>query len=98
MAKNYQYIVAENWGKGFIETGESTKFYIAGFSGNVWRVPAHNKQANLWINKVLGVLKTKDEAQTILNAEIQSQQNVWDNLPSEQQATTNRPKNIILEE
>ena len=98
MAKTNQYLVAENWGKGFIEHSESTRFSIAGYPGNVWKVPAHNKQANLWINKVLGVLKTKDEAQTILNAEIQSQQNVWDNLPSEQQATTNRPKNIILEE
>jgi hypothetical protein len=47
------YIVAENWGKGFIEHSESAKFTISGFPGNIWQVPAHNKDANLWINKVL---------------------------------------------
>ena len=49
MAKTNQYLVAENWGKGFIEHSESTRFSIAGYPGNVWKVPAHNKQANLWI-------------------------------------------------
>jgi hypothetical protein len=47
------YIVAENWGKGFIEHSESAKFTISGLPGNVWQVPAHNKEANLWIHKVL---------------------------------------------
>ena len=31
--------------------------------GNVWQVPAYNKHANLWIAKVAGTVKTKDEAQ-----------------------------------
>tara|TARA_R110002051_G_C8444405_1_gene455674 strand:- start:268 stop:561 length:294 start_codon:yes stop_codon:yes gene_type:complete len=97
MAKNYQYIVAENWGKGFIELNESTEFEIKGFPGNVWSVPKNNKKANLWISKVLGTIKTKDEAQTIVNAEIQSQQNIWDAaLPETRQEV--RPINIILEE
>jgi hypothetical protein len=64
------YIVAENWGKGFIEHSESAKFTISGFPGNVWQVPAHNKDANLWIHKVLGVVKTKAEAQAIVDAEV----------------------------
>jgi hypothetical protein len=53
MAHTKTYIVAENWGKGFIEHSESAKFTISGFPGNIWQVPAHNKDANLWINKVL---------------------------------------------
>ena len=61
--KTYQYCVAENWGKGFIEHGESSKITFSSLPGNVWRVPAHNKDANLWISKVLGTVKTKDEAQ-----------------------------------
>ena len=98
MAKTYQYLVAENWGKGFIETGESTRFDIAGFPGDVWRVPAHDKQANLWIGKVLGTIKTKDEAQTIVDAIVTEAQNSWDNLSAEQQAVNSRPQDIILEE
>jgi len=98
MAKTNQYLVAENWGKGFIETSESTRFSIAGYPGNVWKVPAHNKQANLWIGKVLGTIKTKDEAQTIVNAIVTADQAAWDALSTEQRATNVRPEDIILEE
>ena len=92
------YIVAENWGKGFTEHSESSKFTISGFPGNVWQVPAHNKDANLWINKVLGVVKTKAEAQAIVDAEVQAAQAAWDALPAEQQARTSRPADITLVE
>lgn len=79
MAKTYQYCVAENWGKGFITHEDSRAFSILGFPGNVWRVPAFTPKANLWINKVLGTPKTKDEAQTIVSEEISTQQTAWDN-------------------
>ena len=92
------YIVAENWGKGFIEHSESSKFTISGFPGNVWQVPAHNKDANLWIHKVLGVVKTKAEAQAIVDAEVQAAQAAWDALPAEQQAMRDRPADITLVE
>ena len=58
MAKTHQYCVAENWGKGFIEHNDSRKIAFSGLPGNVWQVPAHNKDANLWISKVLGVVIT----------------------------------------
>ena len=92
------YIVAENWGKGFIEHSESSKFTISGFPGNVWQVPAHNKDANLWIHKVLGVVKTKAEAQAIVDAEVQAAQAAWDALSAEEQARTSRPADITLVE
>ena len=93
------YIVAENWGKGFIEHSESSKFTISGFPGNVWQVPAHNKDANLWIHKVLGVVKTKAEAQAIVDAEVQAAQAAWDALPAEEQARgSGRPADITLVE
>ena len=80
MAKTYQYCVAENWGKGFIEHNESAKIGFTSLPGNVWQVPAHNKDANLWINKVLGIPKTKDEAQTIVvTAIIDAAKDTWDN-------------------
>jgi len=92
------YIVAENWGKGFIEHSESSKFTISGFPGNVWQVPAHNKDANLWISKVLGTVKTKVEAQAIVDAEVQAAQAAWDALPAEEQAKSGRPADITLVE
>ena len=98
MAKTHQYCVAENWGKGFIEHKESRKIAFSGLPGNVWQVPAHNKDANLWINKVLGTAKTKDEAQTIVDVEVTAAQNSWDALSDEQKASSTRPADIILEE
>ncbi len=78
MAKTYQYCVAENWGKGFIDHVESQRITFVGYPGNVWQVPAYNKHGNLWIAKVAGVVKTKDEAQAIVTAEVTSFQNAWD--------------------
>ena len=78
MAKTYQYCVAENWGKGFIDHDESSRITFKGYPGNVWQVPAYNKHGNLWIAKVAGVVKTKDEAQTIVDAEVKKAQDAWD--------------------
>tara|TARA_Y100000034_G_scaffold100137_1_gene123299 strand:+ start:208 stop:504 length:297 start_codon:yes stop_codon:yes gene_type:complete len=98
MAKTYQYCVAENWGKGFIEHSESKKIAFSGLPGNVWRVPAHNKDANLWINKVLGTAKTLVEAQAIVDVEVTAAQTAWDALSDEQKANSIRPADIILTE
>ena len=105
MAKTHQYCVAENWGKGFIEHSESSKIAFSGLPGNVWQVPAHNKDANLWINKVLGVPKTKDQAQSIVTAIIDALQDTWDadNVDGESSAEKilrlgPKPTDITLEE
>ena len=79
MAKTYQYCVAENWGKGFIDHDESSRITFKGFPGNVWQTPAYNKHGNLWIAKVAGAVKTKDEAQTIVTAEVEAAKTTWDN-------------------
>ena len=78
MAKTYQYCVAENWGKGFIDHYESQRITFVSFPGNVWQVPAYNKDGILWIAKVAGTVKTRDEAQAIVDAEITKAQNAWD--------------------
>jgi len=102
MAKTYQYCVAENWGKGFIEHDESSKITFKSYPGNVWQLPAHNKHANLWIAKVAGAVKTKDEAQAIVYAVIQAAQAAWDALPDAEKApaveSNTRPDDIILTE
>jgi len=102
--KTYQYCVAENWGKGFINKSDSAKLQPASFPGDVWRVPAHNQDANRWIAGVAGTHKTLSEAQAIVDAEITQRQADWDALPAEQKAPTpgfegmTRPSNIVLEE
>jgi len=105
MAKTYQYCVAENWGKGFIEHSESYKIKFVGYPGNVWQVPAHNKDANLWINKVLGIPKTVSEAQAIVDAKVTAAQSAWDanNVEGETaeqkiERIGNRPADITLAE
>ena len=98
MAKTYQYCVAENWGKGFIEHVESSQIGFRSFPGDVWRVPAHNKQSNLWIAKVAGTAKTKDEAQTIVDAKVTAEQTAWDALSQAVKDNSTRPADITLEE
>jgi len=53
-------------------------------------------------NKVAGVVKTKDEAQALVDAEIQAAQAAWDALPDADKApaveSNTRPADIILEE
>ena len=105
MAKTYQYCVAENWGKGFIDHVESQRITFKGYPGNVWQVPAYNKHANLWIAKVAGVVKTKDEAQAIVDAEVTAAQSAWDadNVEGETaeqkiERIGNRPADITLGE
>ena len=96
----YQYLTAENWGKGFITNKDNTSFAPSGFPGNVWRVPVNNRQANAWIKEVLGVTKTKDEAQARVDAEIKAGQAAYDALTEEQKANSSvgRPEDITLEE
>ena len=105
MAKTKQYCVAENWGKGFIDHGESVRITFRGLPGNVWQLPANNKSANRWISGVAGAVKTKDEAQTIVTAEVTKAQNAWDanNVDGESSAEKilrlgAKPADITLEE
>ena len=105
MAKIYQYCVAENWGKGFIDYEESTRITFKGFPGDVWQVPAYNKHGNLWIAKVAGTVKTKDEAQTIVTAQVDAAKTAWDNDNVEGESSDEKierlgakPADITLEE
>jgi len=102
MAKTYQYCVAENWGKGFIDHVESQRITFKGLPGDVWQVPAYNKHGNLWIAKVAGVVKTVAEAQAIVDAEVQAAQAAWDALPDADKApaveNNTRPADITLED
>lgn len=93
----YKYCIAENWGTGFIEIHESVNIDFLNYPGNVWRIPANNKEANLWVAKVAGIFKTKEEAQALVDAEVIKAQIDWDSSTEELKRISRRPENIVLE-
>jgi len=65
-------------GKGMITKDDMTKFKIqsAGY-GNVWMVE-NNVYGQAWVTRNLATLKTKEEAQAIVDGVITGLQNTWD--------------------
>ena len=86
----YKYTVKENWGKNFFTHEERKQMYLAGHPGNVWVVD-DNIFGDQWIGKIGGTLKTKEEAQAIVDGEIESAQADWDALSDEEKALRDRP-------
>lgn len=91
----YKYCTATNWGKNFFTHEERKNFYLAGHPGDVW-VVGDNLFGDQWIGKVSGAIKTKTEAQAIVDAKITEAQTAWDALSAEEQALTNRPVSYNL--
>ena len=91
----YKYCVATNWGKDFFTARERMEFHLSGHPGNVW-VVGDNIYGDAWIKKVSGDVKTKSEAQAIVDAEVTAAQAAYDALSAEEQARQGRPGNIIL--
>ena len=86
----YKYTVKENWGKNFFTHEERKQMYLSGHAGNVWVVD-DNIFGDQWISKVGGTLKTKEEAQAIVDGEIESAQANWDALPDDEKEQILRP-------
>lgn len=63
---NKIYCVANNSGKNFITNKDKHQFYIKGHYENLWEL-GDTKESNLWIERVSGIKKTKEEAQQILD-------------------------------
>jgi len=86
----YKYCTATNWGKGFFTHEERRQFYLSGHAGNVW-VVGDNLYGDQWISKVAGAIKTKEEAQAIVTAEIEAGQAAYDALSAEEKELQHRP-------
>ena len=86
----YKYTVKENWGKDFFTHEERKQMYLAGHPGNVWVVD-DNIFGDQWIGKIGGTLKTKAEAQAIVDGEIESAQADWDALSDDEKENNSRP-------
>ena len=86
----YKYTVKESWGKNFFTHEERKQMYLAGHPGNVWVVD-DNIFGDQWIGKIGGTLKTKEEAQAIVDGEIESAQADWDALSDDEKENRSRP-------
>ena len=73
----FNYWVVENSGKGFITHDDSSTFWIRGFLGNVW-VATDVRESRHWVARNNGVSKTKDQAQTLVTAEVDAAKSAWD--------------------
>ena len=95
------YCTATNTGKGFIthdEQENANPLNAKGFPGNVWGVE-DNATGQAWQTKVSGVVKTKDEAQAIVDTEVETAQAAWDALDDDhidKQAQRERPASITV--
>ena len=91
----YKYCVATNWGKDFFTARERMEFHLSGHPGNVW-VVGDNIYGDAWIKKVGGNIKTKAEAQAIVDADITTAQAAYDALSAEEQELKTKLENITL--
>ena len=59
------YVQATFTGRGFITHEDRNNFDIRNISNDIWTLD-DNAESQLWIARVGGTIKTKDEAQTII--------------------------------
>ena len=73
----YNYSVMTNTGKGFITHEDSRAFWIGGQPANVW-VATDCRESRHWVARNRGVSKTKDQAQTLVTAVVDTAKAAWD--------------------
>ena len=86
----YKYCTATNWGKDFFTHEDRRHFYLSGHPGEVW-VVGDNLYGDQWITKVAGAIKSKDQAQAIVDGEIEASQAAYDALSAEEKNLQTRP-------
>ena len=73
----YNYSVMTNTGKGFITNEDSRAFWIRGFRGYVWGA-TDVRDSRHWVARHNGVSKTKDQAQALVTAAMDTAKTAWD--------------------
>ena len=94
---HFIYGVATNPGKGFFTAQDRQKFFLRGYPADDWTV-GNNVDGAMWLAEKNGVEKTKEEAQALIDAEIQAAQAAWDAQTDEEKAALGniRPGDITL--
>ena len=98
----YNYSVMTNTGKGFITHEDSRAFWRREYPANVW-VATDVRESRHWVARHNGVSKTKDQAQTLVTAEVDAAKTAWDdnNVEGESSAEKilrigNKPTDITI--
>ena len=73
----YNYSVMTNTGKGFITHEDSRDFWRQEFPANVW-VATDVRESRHWVARHNGVSKTKDQAQALVTAAMDTAKTAWD--------------------
>ena len=73
----YNYSVMTQTGKGFITHDDSRAFWIGGQPANVW-VATDCRESRHWVARNNGVSKTKDQAQALVTAAMDTAKTAWD--------------------
>ena len=73
----YNYSVMPNTGKGFITHEDSRAFWKAGYPANVW-VATDIRESRHWVARHNGVSKTKDQAQALVTAVVDTAKTACD--------------------
>ena len=73
----YNYSVMTNTGKGFITNEDSRAFWRQEFPANVW-VATDVRESRHWVARHNGVSKTKDQAQALVTAAMDTAKTAWD--------------------
>ena len=73
----YNYSVMTNTGKGFITHEDSRAFWRQEFPANVW-VATDVRESRHWVARHNGVSKTKDQAQALVTAAMDTAKTAWD--------------------
>ena len=73
----YNYSVMTNTGNGFITHEDSRAFWKAGYPANVW-VSTDIRESRHWVARHNGVSKTKDQAQALVTAVVDTAKTAWD--------------------
>ena len=104
------YCTATHTGKGFFTHQDRNDFFLNGRAGQIWIVgdstscpncgasiePKGNSKGAAWIKRVNGTLKTKAEAQAIVDGVMETAQAEWENLSPEAQVEYPRPTKYTL--
>lgn len=89
------YCVATNTGKDFFTHEDNKNFSLRGYPENIW-VVENNVYGQAWITRVKGTLKTLEEAQAILDTEIETGQTSWDAKTENEKIGIARPVKYAL--
>ena len=99
LKQGHVYSKKEQTSPDFYSKTDLKLFLLQEYPGNIWSV-TNNKYGNDWIGGVGGVMKTKAEAQAIVDAEVSAGQAGWDSWSVEEKAhrcnNPKRPGNITL--